>query len=180
RRTRTHLGLSCAPRRGRGGQAPTARRAHVRDGGEVRRRRRGRHRTRMTAKVHGEKAKEGLRRVQQNIQAAAHFILAAGITAAEQSAKASTLYKDRSGKTRASGKVVARGASIFLENGTKAHTITARNGGMLRFFVNGQAVFRRSVRHPGTGPRPTMGNARYHAELAIGYAAEIYLNEALA
>jgi len=145
----------------------------------------------MTAKVHGEKAKEGLRRVQQNIQAAAHFILAAGITAAEQSAKASTLYRDRSGKTRASvkgsinaggmsGKVVARGASIFLENGTKAHTITARNGGVLRFFVNGQAVFRRSVRHPGTGPRPTMGNARYHAELAIGYAAQIYLNEAIA
>jgi hypothetical protein len=140
--------------------------------------------------VHGEKAKEGLRRLQQNLQGAAHFILAAGITAAEQSAKASTLYKDQTGKTRASvkgsinagglsGKVVGRGAAIFLENGTRAHTITAKNGGMLRFFVNGQAIFRRSVRHPGTGPRPTMGNARYHAEMAIGFASELYVNEAI-
>lgn len=142
-------------------------------------------------KVHGTKTIEGLRLLKQNLQSAAHFILAAGITAAESSAKGSSLYKDESGKTRASykgsinagglsGKVIGRGASIFLENGTKAHTITAKNGGMLRFFVNGQAVFRRSVHHPGTSPRPVMGNARYHAEMAIEYAAEIYVNEAIA
>jgi len=46
--------------------------------------------------------------------------------------------------------------------------------------VNGTAVFRRSVRHPGTAARPFMAQALYHAEHVVGYAAQVYVNEAIA
>jgi hypothetical protein len=143
----------------------------------------------MTAQVHGQKTIAGLRRLSAGIELASQRILAAAVLAAETNAKATTLFKDQTGKTRASikgsvglrtGKVVARGAASLLENGTHAHTITARNGGMLRFFVNGNAVFRRSVKHPGAAARPFMGQARYHAERVVEYASELYIGEAIA
>lgn len=36
--------------------------------------------------------------------------------------------------------------------GTKAHTIRAKKGKMLKFIKNGQTFYRKSVRHPGTEP----------------------------
>jgi hypothetical protein len=73
-------------------------------------------------------------------------------------------FTHRTGKTKAAtlGKVVRRKGKVIvrlengrkhaavLEKGSKAHTITARPGGMLRFTVGGQLMFRRSVKHPGT------------------------------
>jgi hypothetical protein len=143
----------------------------------------------VTAQVHGQKTIDGLRRLSAGIELASQRILAAAVLAAESSAKGTALFKDQTGGTRGSikgtvglhtGKVVAKGAAKFLENGTRAHTIAARNGGMLRFFVNGSPVFRRSVRHPGTASRPFMMQARLHAEHVVDYAAEIYIGEAIA
>jgi hypothetical protein len=146
----------------------------------------------VTAQVQSVKTREGLRRTAVAVRQASRAILLSAVTAAQESAKSTTLFKDHPGsktKTRDtikakafpdSGQVVARGAAIFLENGTKPHEISARSGGMLRFFANGQAVFRRRVQHPGTKATHFMGLARAHAEHVVGYAAEIYLNEAIA
>lgn len=143
----------------------------------------------MSAKVDGHRTINGLRRLSAGIHLAAQRTVASAVLAAEQSAKTTTLFHDQSGETRRSikgsvwlnsGKVVARGAAMVLENGTKAHDIVSRNGGRLRFYVNGQAVFRRSVRHPGTSARPFMAQALFHAEHVVNYAAQIYVNEAIA
>lgn len=139
--------------------------------------------------VDGSATVQGLRRLSTLIREAAALTLHAAVEAAESSAKGTDLYKDQSGKTRRSvkatysglvGHVTARGASKFLENGTVAHTIAAKNAKMLRFYVNGSAVYRRSVRHPGTQERPVMRQARDIAMVAAEFAAEIYVNEAIA
>lgn len=39
-----------------------------------------------------------------------------------------------------------------VENGSRPHVIRAKNGGALRFVMNGRVMFRRSVNHPGTKP----------------------------
>lgn len=39
---------------------------------------------------------------------------------------------------------------MFEHDGTHAHMIRARRRKMLRFVINGQVLFRREVRHPGT------------------------------
>lgn len=56
----------------------------------------------------------------------------------------------------AGGKNKKTGADVFyahmIEFGTKAHTITARNGGMLAF----GGGFHKSVEHPGIKPKPFM------------------------
>lgn len=80
-------------------------------------------------------------------------------------ARDTTLFKDRTRKLR--GSIGFRGRSLFevtieakakhaafVHNGTKAHTITAKDGGLLKFQVNGQWVSTRSVNHPGTTARP--------------------------
>lgn len=46
----------------------------------------------------------------------------------------------------------------FVENGTKAHDITAK-GGALRFVMNGRVMFRRTVHHPGTKATHFMANS---------------------
>lgn len=143
----------------------------------------------MTAQVDGQKATEGLRRLSAGLVLASQRILASAVMAAESSAKSTTLFKDQTGKTRGSikgtvglrtGKVVARGAARVLESGTRAHTITARSGGMLRFSMGGTTVFRRTVHHPGTKARPFLMQARLHAEIVVAYAAQTYVNEAIA
>jgi len=44
----------------------------------------------------------------------------------------------------------------YVELGTKPHTIAARRAKFLRFEVNGEVIFRRKVRHPGTKPMPCL------------------------
>jgi hypothetical protein len=143
----------------------------------------------VTAHVRTEKTREGLLRTSAAVVEASRAILFSAVTAAQSSAASTTLFKDQTGATRQSikatvlgdsGRVVARGAASLLENGTRAHDISARSGGKLRFFANGQAVFRRRVHHPGTSPRPFMAQALFHAETVVAYAAEVYLNEAVA
>lgn len=44
---------------------------------------------------------------------------------------------------------------LYLEKGTKAHTITPRRaGGVLRFVKNGTVIYARKVKHPGTKAQP--------------------------
>jgi len=53
-----------------------------------------------------------------------------------------------------------------LDRGSRPHIIRAKRGKALRFVANGQVVFRRSVRHPGTKPtnflRRTTSAAFHH------------------
>lgn len=143
------------------------------------------------SEIKTSRAIEGLRRLREKIDLAAHLTLAAVVAAAESNAKGTKLFKDGTSDPHTrdtikgtvsgdTGQLVARGAAIFLENGTVAHTITARNGGMLRFVQNGEVVFRRSVRHPGTRGTHFMAIAAQHAARTVPYAAEIYVNEAIA
>jgi hypothetical protein len=131
----------------------------------------------------------GLELLAAGIHQAAHLALRAAMDVAVASAKGTTLYKDRSGETRKSvhaemvgpmrGFVEAKGASRFLENGTPPHEIVARKAQALRFVVNGETIFRRMVRHPGTAERPFMRIARDEAQKAADYAAEFYVDFAM-
>ena len=52
--------------------------------------------------------------------------------------------------------------SIFVHEGTRAHAIPrsiSPGQKILKFSSGGQTVFRRSVNHPGTRPRPFLTNA---------------------
>lgn len=53
--------------------------------------------------------------------------------------------------------------ATIVEKGSKPHTIQARRKKFLRFVVNGQVVFRRKVRHPGTRPTWFLKKATKHA-----------------
>lgn len=92
------------------------------------------------------------------------------VDGAAAQARQTRLFRDRTGKLRASIRSRARSlfvASVearrpyasFVHNGTAPHVIEARGGGMLRFVANGQTVFRRRVNHPGTAARPFVQNA---------------------
>lgn len=137
--------------------------------------------------VHGEKTIAGLELLKAAITQATVLAMRTAVREGEESAKATTTWKDRSGATRGSirgevlglrGRVEARGASIFLENGTRAHQIVAR-GRALKFFVNGQAIYRRSVQHPGTKATHFMRDARNHAQVAADMAVHFYVSFAI-
>ena len=139
--------------------------------------------------VDGSRTIAGLKRLRAGIAHAAELTLKTAVEATEQHAKSTTLWKDVTGGTRASikatiapqrGQVIARGVSILLENGTRAHTITARNARMLRFYQNGQVVYRYSVHHPGTKATHFMREARDHGIMAAEFASEFYFHEAIA
>jgi hypothetical protein len=57
--------------------------------------------------------------------------------------------------------------AIGLHNGRPAHVIKPRNKLILRFPVNGQFVFARSVNHPGNKPDPFLFNAAEKEEPMI-------------
>jgi hypothetical protein len=134
--------------------------------------------------------KRDLEMLRAGIHQAASLALRSLVEATAAEAKSTTLFKDQSGATRSSihgevtepgrrGFVIAGGASKFLENGTRPHTITARNATVLRFVVNGQTVFRRTVHHPGTAELPFMHQALARAEMMAPYAFEEFINYAI-
>jgi len=49
--------------------------------------------------------------------------------------------------------------AVFIERGTRPHTIRARNARALRWEGDGGTVFAANVNHPGTRPNPVLGNA---------------------
>ena len=129
----------------------------------------------------------GWEMLEAGIVQAANFALRDAIKATEESGKATSLFKDRSGKTRASikgtysgfgrGSVSFGGASRLLDKGTRPHTIKGRP--FLRFEVNGTAFYRRFVKHPGTAERPFVRQARERGEMAANYGAAYYVGEAI-
>jgi len=42
----------------------------------------------------------------------------------------------------------------YIDSGTRPHIIRAKDGGVLSFELGGKRIFARSVKHPGTHPRP--------------------------
>ena len=146
----------------------------------------------MKLEIDTKRARSGLTSLKAGIFNAEVLIIKAGIKAAEDSAKATTLWKDQTGETRKSihgvfergaygprGYVEAKGASYWLENGTRPHEIVARRKQALHFFVNGQEFFRKRVQHPGTAEKPFMAQARERGEMAVEYAADFYIQYAV-
>jgi hypothetical protein len=141
----------------------------------------------MKISVDGSKTLAGLELLEAGFIQAVGLTLRAGIDAAEKSAKETTLFKDKSGDTRASikgvlegfsrGFVSAGGAAKFLDGGTRAHVI--HGNPTLRFVVNGQVFFRSFVHHPGTAERPFMREARRVGEQAMDYGAAYFVGEAI-
>jgi hypothetical protein len=90
--------------------------------------------------------------------------------------------------TATSSEFHAEGAAVYLEHGTKAHTIRARRARALRFAATSSGrrltgsprrgapvVFARSVRHPGTQAQPFMRPAAQKAADEAGvYIVEIW------
>lgn len=64
------------------------------------------------------------------------------------------------------------GHAGFIESGTAAHIIAARRTKFLRFEMNGQTMFRRSVRHPGTKARPFLALAAAAGQMAMKASAQ--------
>lgn len=58
--------------------------------------------------------------------------------------------------------------AIYLEEGTRAHQIIARNAKCLHFVVNGEHVFTKSVNHPGNKAYWFMEDARKELDANIG------------
>ena len=105
-------------------------------------------------------------------------------------AKATTLFKDRTGELRGSIKSsveghtgkVSRGRKAymsFVANGTPPHIIPASGDGMLRFEMNGEVFFRRSVNHKGTTPRPFMQHASDVGERMLRPIVERFVESAI-
>jgi hypothetical protein len=98
-------------------------------------------------------------------------------------AKSSHRYTDRTGKLTATAKATLRrtgsgGATAEMhwpqsyaaavDGGTRPHTITAKKRGVLAFVASGgNAVFARSVRHPGTRAYGFAGDAHTKAERSL-------------
>ena len=138
-------------------------------------------------RVHGERTRAGLSTLKAGIHQAITLTLRSAVDAAKGSAKATDLWKNRTGETRASirgevlglkGFVEARGAAHFLEWGTAPHLIVA-HGRALRFVVNGTVLYRKWVHHPGTRERPFMREARQRGEQAAAWGAEIFVGAAI-
>lgn len=144
----------------------------------------------MTAvKADASSARRGLSDLLAGVHQAASLALRTAEEASVASAKGTDRFKDRTGATRASiraevrpglrGFVSAGGASRFLQYGTRAHDIVARNASALRFEVAGAVLFRRMVHHPGTAPRPFLTEARNVGERAGFETAEYLLDYAI-
>ena len=139
------------------------------------------------AEVESTGARRGLDFLAAALHQAATLTLRGAVAAAEGSARATSLFKDRSGSTRSSirsevfgleGELSVGGAGHFIEWGTAPHLIVA-HGAALRFEVAGQALYRKMVRHPGTKERPFMREARERGEIAAIYGAEVYVGAAI-
>lgn len=84
-------------------------------------------------------------------------------------------FTNRTGRTKAKtrGQVIRRGGKVIirmsnnakhaavLEKGSRPHIIRPKKpGGFLRFVANGQIVYARQVRHPGTKPYRFLSKGR--------------------
>jgi len=139
--------------------------------------------------IDGAACRSALMDLSIQIQNAMVTVVRESVAETEKHAKATTLWKDQTGKTRRSiagraqgaiyGEVKAAGAAKYLEHGTPPHVIEPKRGGALRFVVAGRTVFARRVQHPGTAERPFMQQARDHGQQVADYGAEFYVSSAI-
>jgi len=129
-----------------------------------------------------------MRRLLDAIERAGKKSVPDGVKAAWTSAERTTLYRDRTGKTRRSligtwddykGKLRSGGATRWIENGTPPHEIAARRAPTLKFQVNGQWRSPKSVQHRGTTARPFMAEASRVGERALEFSLEVNTNDAI-
>ncbi len=130
-----------------------------------------------------------LRQLEARVSAAARQALGQAAAYAAERARATTTFKDRTGKTRrdinrgARGPfslfVRAGGASLFLEDGTSAHVIRPRRARALRFVMAGTTMFRASVHHPGTKATHFVRDARNDAEQKLSRFAVVGIGQAV-
>jgi len=144
-------------------------------------------------KVDSAATRADLAKLQVEILSATRQILGQLAAFAQQHAKATTAFKDRSGRLRASIRrgqkgpwalfVAAGGRQAryaqYIESGSKPHEIKARRAKLLRFEQNGTVVFRKRVYHPGTKPARFMSSARDAAEAAATQFVESGLSAAM-
>jgi hypothetical protein len=131
----------------------------------------------MNVHVDCSKARERMRARARAFRDVTREPLEMAAMTAANAARATTSWKDQSGKTRGSIKdvrgpaanqssVIARGAAVFLEAGTgryglrgRDYVITPKNGRFLHFRVQGRWVFASHVIHPGIKPTHFMQQA---------------------
>ncbi len=103
------------------------------------------------------------KQLEEASRAALHDALLAAEASAENSIRSQTVT--RTGRLLAGVQTVQTGPytghlfstapySGFIDGGTRPHIITAKGGGVLSFEIGGKRIFARSVKHPGTSPRP--------------------------
>lgn len=61
----------------------------------------------------------------------------------------------------------------YLELGTRAHKIRARNAKVLRFEIGGRVIYAKEVNHPGTKATHFLANATRQVAIANGYNVRI-------
>jgi len=109
--------------------------------------------------------------------------LAATAEEAIVGARRTTLFRDITGKLRSAMLAVPKNFFLvqlqantryasYVHDGTKAHTIEAKNGGFLRFQVGGRWVAVRKVQHPGTTARPFLKDAADNAMADLQHRIE--------
>lgn len=102
-----------------------------------------------------------------------------------------TYWKNRTGALKASFGVRKAGPAFyvvssnspvagFLDKGTRAHVIEARNAKALRFKQNGRIRFARRVYHPGTRAIYFEGMEQVVGSAALAVAAEAAIQRAAA
>jgi hypothetical protein len=138
-----------------------------------------------------ERFRAGLHELRGGILRNAHQALRAAVHVAHEAATSSRLFNDVTGRLRRTiseeitGEFRGRirtGAKYarFVNDGTPPHTIAAKGGGVLHFVVQGHDVFTRAVHHPGTKPRPFMGEAADAGEQALDYGLELFTETPIA
>jgi len=111
-----------------------------------------------------------LKTIERRILDVPRVALQQVVRVAHQVAKETTLFKERTGKLRASIAIIDRGAftkrliaraphARFINEGTKPHVILPKNGPFLVFRIGNRIIRARKVNHPGTAKRPFMDNA---------------------
>jgi hypothetical protein len=144
-------------------------------------------------RVQSTEALKDLERVQADMLASVRQVLGQLAALAVAHARATAVFKDRTGNLRNSIKREAKGSwaqfvkaggkdapyAQWIEAGSRAHEIKARRVNFLRFEQNGQVVFRKRVFHPGTKPGRFMQSARDSAESVATQYLEAGLNAAI-
>jgi hypothetical protein len=121
-------------------------------------------------KIDASECLRNLATIERRVLDSARVGMAEVAKIAYRSAKESTLFNDRTGEMRGTMDIVDLGAykkrlifraahAKWVNDGTRAHLIMAKPGGLMRFVIGGRVFFAKVVHHPGTAKRPILENA---------------------